>query len=290
MNPVLKKIFEFCELELGIVDARQTMKIDRAHRIGTPNSDKTRPIVAKFNFFQDKERIKRAAAEKLTNSKFNVGDQFPKEIQQRRRRLVPILKKAQSEGKTAVLVYDKLYINGVKYEEGSDSKVRPGDRRERERRISDSERNNQQRTLRSPGVVNLRQDQHNVVRGAQVSNSFSVLADSADVDNAYNSENSTYASVLATASESTTSESAMDVTVTSEQSETPVTAGVLLSEASGGKTAAMNAAVLQRDCVKTDTGVRSKTSVGCKSGGDSINPDMGARPKTTVGSKSDVTA
>lgn len=75
-----------------------------------------------------------------------------------------------------------------KYEEGSGSKVRPGDRRERERRISDSERNNQQRTLRAPGAVNLQQDQHNVVRGAQVSNSFSVLVDSADVDNAYNSE------------------------------------------------------------------------------------------------------
>lgn len=71
-----------------------------------------------------------------------------------------------------------------KYEEGSGSKVRPGDRRERERRISDD----QQRTLRAPGAVNLQQDQHNVVRGAQVSNSFSVLADSADVDNAYNSE------------------------------------------------------------------------------------------------------
>lgn len=61
-EPCIEKLFEFCELELGIVDARQTMKIDRAHRIGPPNSDKTRPIVAKFNFFQEKERIKRAAA------------------------------------------------------------------------------------------------------------------------------------------------------------------------------------------------------------------------------------
>lgn len=90
--------------------------------------------------------IKRKAAEKLKESVYNVGDQFPKEIQQRRRKLVPILKKAQSEGKQAVLVYDKLFINGVKYQEEI-SRSRPVGQRQRQSRS-----NGQGGQLRSPGT------------------------------------------------------------------------------------------------------------------------------------------
>ena len=92
----IDKIFDFCELELGIDNVRQNVKIDRAHRIGQLRPNKIRPIVAKFNYFQDKETIKKAATEKLKNSRYSVGDQFPVEIQQRRRKLVPVLKKRKA--------------------------------------------------------------------------------------------------------------------------------------------------------------------------------------------------
>ena len=71
--------------------------------------------MAKFNFYQDKELIKHKCAEKLQNSKLAVGDQFPKEIQQRRRTLVPVMKTAQWNGHTAILSYDKLYVDGKLY-------------------------------------------------------------------------------------------------------------------------------------------------------------------------------
>ena len=118
---------------------RQNVKIDRAHRIGQPRPNKIRPIVAKFSYFQDKETIKKAAAEKLRNSRYSVGDQYPVEIQQRRRKLVPVLKQAQSKGKSAILVYDKLYINGSRYVEQSQDSNMVGHQRGSERHTQRNE-------------------------------------------------------------------------------------------------------------------------------------------------------
>ena len=55
----IKIIHDFCENILQIPDVQSTIKIDRAHRVGGFVTGKTRPIVAKFNFFQDKLSIKR---------------------------------------------------------------------------------------------------------------------------------------------------------------------------------------------------------------------------------------
>ena len=70
-------LYDSCEVELHMKDVRLEVKIDWAHRLGAPKRGKRRPIVAKFNYFQDKELIKRRASEKLQNSKFSIGDQFP---------------------------------------------------------------------------------------------------------------------------------------------------------------------------------------------------------------------
>ncbi|MEW8548190.1 MAG: hypothetical protein AB2693_32200 [Candidatus Thiodiazotropha sp.] len=111
-----EKIYEFCELELEMPNVRSDVKIERAHRIGAFKRGKTRPIVAMFNNYKDKEEIKKIGFSKLTNSRFSVGDQFPKLVQDRRRKLMPVKKAAMREGKRAVFSYDKLYIDGELYE------------------------------------------------------------------------------------------------------------------------------------------------------------------------------
>ena len=97
-------------------NVRRDVKIDRVHRLGAPKHGKVRPVVAKFNFFQDKELIIRKASEKLQNSRFSAGDQFPKEVQQRRRLLVPVMKQAQKNGHLAILAFDKLYVDEKLYD------------------------------------------------------------------------------------------------------------------------------------------------------------------------------
>lgn len=111
-----EKIYEFCELELEMPNVRSDVKIERAHRIGAFKRGKTRPIVARFNNYKDKEEIKKIGFSKLANSRFSVGDQFPKLVQDRRRKLMPVKKAAMREGKRAVFSYDKLYIEGELYE------------------------------------------------------------------------------------------------------------------------------------------------------------------------------
>ena len=108
-----KVVLDFCSDTLQMADAPATIKLDRAHRLGRYSPDKKRPIVAKFNFYQDKLSVKKQAYDLLKHSNFGVGDQFPKPIQERRRKLIPIMIKAKNDGKRAVLAYDKLYVNNV---------------------------------------------------------------------------------------------------------------------------------------------------------------------------------
>ena len=101
------------EEKLDIKDARVNVKIDRSHRLGKPKSGTTRPrpIVAKFNYFQDREQIRRNAR-KLKGTKLAIGEQFPEEIMKIRKELYPEFKKAREAGKKATFVREKLIMDG----------------------------------------------------------------------------------------------------------------------------------------------------------------------------------
>ena len=74
---------------------------------------KKRSVVAKFNYHPDKIEVKNKAKAKFSTSDDDgVSDQFPKEIRERRQKLIV---QARKERKTAVLSYDTLYINNRPY-------------------------------------------------------------------------------------------------------------------------------------------------------------------------------
>ena len=106
-------IHKLLEKKLHIEDATNNVKIDRSHRLGRQiqGATKLRPIVAKFNFFQDRENI-HLNAKKLKGSNVAIAEQFPEEIVRIRRELYPELKKAKEAGKKAKFVRDKLIIEG----------------------------------------------------------------------------------------------------------------------------------------------------------------------------------
>lgn len=104
------KILDFIENQMHIDNAKTEIKLHRAHRIGTYDGTKTRPIVAKFAYYPDRERVRKAGKE-LKGSMYGVSEQFPPEIMETRRQLIPELKKARKEGKEAYIKIDKLYIN-----------------------------------------------------------------------------------------------------------------------------------------------------------------------------------
>ena len=97
-------------------DARQTIKIDRAHRVGRKRDSRRKPraIVAKFNFFPDREKIRRNAR-KLKGTRIGISEQFPEEIEKVRQKLYPEMKRAKAEKQRVRSVRDKLFINNVEF-------------------------------------------------------------------------------------------------------------------------------------------------------------------------------
>ena len=79
---------------------------------------KARAIVAKFNYFPDRERVL-SNAKKLKGTNLAISEQFPEEIVKIRKRLFPEYKKARAEGRRAKLVGDKLYIDGQLFREAN---------------------------------------------------------------------------------------------------------------------------------------------------------------------------
>ena len=89
--------------------------IERAHRMGGWKQGKHRPIVVKFLNFKDKEAIRQAAPSKLKNTNFGVNEQFPREIAERRKLLLPIMKEERRNNRRAKLVVDRLHTDNATY-------------------------------------------------------------------------------------------------------------------------------------------------------------------------------
>lgn len=115
--------YEDCESLIRAV-IREDMQImrhiefDRVHRLGRYKRGQTypRPIVAKFTYYKDKEYVRHAAPKTLIGTNISVNEQFPSEIEQRRKILYPVAKNARRNPDNKVrLVRDKLFINGQQY-------------------------------------------------------------------------------------------------------------------------------------------------------------------------------
>ena len=120
------------ELPLESPNIVSYIKFDRVHRLGARkrNSSNPRPIVAKFERYQDREIIRKAGMEMNSNprSKYKVREQFPKEIEDRRKLLYSAMYRLKANPQNRVnMVRDKLYVNGKLYipEEDSEYKLPP---------------------------------------------------------------------------------------------------------------------------------------------------------------------
>ncbi|CAC5407039.1 unnamed protein product [Mytilus coruscus] len=108
---------------------RNEMKMDsvvefhRAHRFGKESFVKdsqnrnlytTRPIVCRFKSFKDRELV-RYAASALKGTRFEVNEQYPKEINDRRKLIWPYFKEAKSQKRKVHLKKDRLFIDGAEF-------------------------------------------------------------------------------------------------------------------------------------------------------------------------------
>ena len=110
------KILKFVQEKLKIENAQENIRLQRAHRIGPYKAGKTRPIVAKFTDFPDREKVRRSAKQ-LKGTEYGISEQFPREVVEQRRKLIPIMLQARKDGKEAFLKVDKLFINNQEYKD-----------------------------------------------------------------------------------------------------------------------------------------------------------------------------
>ena len=112
-----KLISNVIKEKLGI---QEKVHFERAHRMGArgnaDGSPKIRPIVAKFSSHRQKENVKGEGA-KLKGTNIGMSEQFPKEIQERRKELWAVFKEAKHQGHRVKIVVDRLFIDGVEYKQ-----------------------------------------------------------------------------------------------------------------------------------------------------------------------------
>ncbi|CAG2228774.1 unnamed protein product [Mytilus edulis] len=109
-----EKLQTFLTNELGI---ENNIPFHVVHRLKPRRDRGPRGIVAKFEKRKDREMVMAAAREKFKerDTQFRVHEQFPAEVIQRRRELVPIMKDARQKGHVAHLRDDKLFIDNKRF-------------------------------------------------------------------------------------------------------------------------------------------------------------------------------
>ena len=114
---VKKSADENCETVLKTLlsdnlDIDDDVQIDRAHRVGSSDDA---PIIAKFTFYKDKERILKAK-KKLDGTDIFIGEDYSRGVRAIRKTLSKIKKemKQRNKDRKIHLVYDHMYVDGVK--------------------------------------------------------------------------------------------------------------------------------------------------------------------------------
>jgi hypothetical protein len=105
-----KVVVDFIKTTLEITDASD-IKLDRVHRMGRRKHGTHRALVAKFNYYPDRERV-RGAREKLRQTSFGIAEQLPTGVYIARRRHMDSFKSAKERGKHAMWRGKNLYVEG----------------------------------------------------------------------------------------------------------------------------------------------------------------------------------
>ena len=109
-------IYKFLEDQLKIDRPRGKIEFQRVHRLGKPNPQKSRPIIARFLRYSDRELVMEQARKHLKDSEtLHVFDDIPKELYDLRKEQIKKLKEARQRGHTAYFSKahpDKLFVNG----------------------------------------------------------------------------------------------------------------------------------------------------------------------------------
>lgn len=113
---------QLCTDKLNLPDAKDFL-MDRVHRVGVHKQNKSRPIVAKFHYFRDRETVRKRSydcSDALKQANLGIGMQWPQQVREARKSLYPVMQREKQNGKEVRMVRDKLFINGREYRQEQD--------------------------------------------------------------------------------------------------------------------------------------------------------------------------
>ena len=101
-----------------VLHIEKEISIERIHRVGRPpvryNPNYSRPIIIRFSFYQDREAVWEARG-RLKDG-IGMSEDFPPEVLEARKRLLPIAKEAKDiHNMKATVIGDKLIVNSIPY-------------------------------------------------------------------------------------------------------------------------------------------------------------------------------
>lgn len=105
-----EKLKKFLKEEMCL---ERPIKFQKVHRLGrrSLNQENPRPVIAKFLDLKDRDYVRFNTAEKLKGTTYGIREQFPKDIEMKRKSLYPEMKRAKDDGRKVKLVRDRLYID-----------------------------------------------------------------------------------------------------------------------------------------------------------------------------------
>ena len=113
---------QFLRTEMKISEEKmKQIKFDRVHRIGPKTQTRHRFIVAKFNPYIGKTIVLEHIQNLDKNKGFGVNEQLPRELEERKKRLIPAFKQAKHEKKNPKWSNEKLIIGGKVTESRKDT-------------------------------------------------------------------------------------------------------------------------------------------------------------------------
>ena len=100
------------EMKVSSSDMEE-IKFDRVHRVGQRQQGKTRIIVANFNPSREKNIVLRHAKNLSKDKNYGVNEQLPRELEERKKQLIPKYKDARNKQMKPKWSLDKLIIGNA---------------------------------------------------------------------------------------------------------------------------------------------------------------------------------
>lgn len=124
-------------------------ELDKVRRVGKAENGKGRLIIVSFTTIRRKIEVM-SQGKQLKGTTIRIQEDFPKEVTQTRKNLYSTMKSFRDQGRSAVLKYDKLYVDGTEWKEQEES---GGQKRKPSLSPQITDNTRQQKKTKNDGIV-----------------------------------------------------------------------------------------------------------------------------------------